>query len=350
MYKILSLLLALVVIVSSCKQQQKYPYAIGDFPEKYQSQLVEIVSRTVATQPDYVRTKFTTQELEKLSKSEHPVLRAWGLRTLLSVKKVNAVDLIISHIDDTAIISVDHGEFGEWDETVTDDLIFHAEFTSKAERDSLARIVIFHHNKLKAAYMIVELIEMKEEYYARIKEMTMRKNLPFDYLRMALFGLARYQKKEDIDFITKTLMANCWQLSYDLFDLMDKFPQPEYLDVLDKYVSDHLRYEFRTNGTSNLSKVISVITAYKTKESAIIIARLVNDIPSFSCFLDEERWTARIAEALWKNRCPAYAALLSKTKKYWIGLEETKTKSFVEAKHSVPKQRQEEGPCRWASQ
>jgi len=68
----------------------------------------------------------TDNELKDLSQSEHPVLRSSAFREMFHRKSFNHFDVLMSHLDDTAIVDTDAGEFGIWTRTVSDDILAEA--------------------------------------------------------------------------------------------------------------------------------------------------------------------------------------------------------------------------------
>ena len=109
------LLLTLIVCFLSCKNEQNHTYAIKDFRISLQPFLQKIVSKGIVTYYDSSQIKsITDKELIRLGKSEHPVLRATAFREMLERNTFNHFDLLMKHLNDTAIVAIDAGEFGIW--------------------------------------------------------------------------------------------------------------------------------------------------------------------------------------------------------------------------------------------
>ena len=83
-----------------------------------------MVSEGIVTYHDSSDIKsITDEELIRLGKSENPILRATALREMLDRSSFNQFDIVMKHLDDTAIVAIDNGEFGIKFETVSDCLI-----------------------------------------------------------------------------------------------------------------------------------------------------------------------------------------------------------------------------------
>ena len=126
-------------ILCACNNSNtKYPYAIKDFPKKLQPYLVKMVEKGVVMHSDSaLRHMATDGDLELLGISEHPILRAAAFREMLQRKSFNHFDIVIKHLDDTALVFTDAGEFGIWDRTVSDDILQEAEWKTREEKNQL---------------------------------------------------------------------------------------------------------------------------------------------------------------------------------------------------------------------
>ena len=77
----------------------------------------------------------TDQEVEKLSQSEHPILRVYALRQMLERESFNHFEVVMNHLDDTAYVTTDKGEFGFGFEMVSDDLLYQAGWKTQREKN-----------------------------------------------------------------------------------------------------------------------------------------------------------------------------------------------------------------------
>src|SRR5688572_30328997 len=107
------LILGLIILSCSCKNSNKYPYAIKDFRDSLQPHLANIVTRALVTYQDSaLRYMATDEELRKLSLSEHPLLRASAFREMLRRTTFDNFDILMNHLDDTSVVMVDNGHYG----------------------------------------------------------------------------------------------------------------------------------------------------------------------------------------------------------------------------------------------
>lgn len=314
-----------------CQESHKYPYAINDFRASLQSNLIDIVNQGIVgfdKSTRYVQTHCTNEQLKKLSLSEHPILRAVALRALTERKDVDNFELVMSHLDDTAIIAMDAGEWGVWFRTVSDDLIGSSTWRSEEEKNKTIKKVITQHNYLQSAYTIVSKIKLTEEYYPYIKKM-IDKERPFDELEYALYALASYKRKEDVSLIKQKLMKHDWKLGWTSFRLMKEFPEETYLEVLQSY-SDKIDYGFCEHGmVDKASGYFTSLAVYKNEKSADLLMKSLDEIRGVKCDIDTSYLKAKLIHAVWNNKCPAYKKLLELTREQ--NLEYQKVYEFVDS-------------------
>jgi hypothetical protein len=198
---------SLIILCCSCKTESKYNYAIKDFRKALQPYLTRIVSEGLVHRPDSALAIMATdKEIVRISQSEHPVLRASAFREMLRRETFNRFDLIMNHLDDTAVVPTDAGEFGIWYRAVSDDILQQADWEDLEGEKRVIDELITKHNYLSSAYQILDRIEPEEKYYPYIKDMaTRRRNYNefegesgYDDIEHALYGLAKFKKKEDI--------------------------------------------------------------------------------------------------------------------------------------------------------
>jgi len=180
----------------ACKSKSKYPFAIQDFDTKLQPHLIKLVEKNIVGGEStdeaawyYLRDKTSIKELRKLTKSEHPILRTYALYFLSDKDTSGQQSLILSHLDDTAIIVDDKGEFGHEFITVTDALIERTFRHQWHDKKLFVDTILTKHNYLLAAYTLLRFIEPEEKYYNHIRKMAMR-DREFWQLEYALYALA----------------------------------------------------------------------------------------------------------------------------------------------------------------
>jgi hypothetical protein len=306
-----------LVILSflSCKNDNKNSYAIRDFKKSLQPYLTDIVSKGIVgydTAIRYLKANTTDKELNRLSSSEHPVLRAVAFRAMLARPGFNHFDLLMSHLDDTAIVATDEGEFGIRYATISDDIIHHSKWPNINEKNKTVDKVITEHNYLRSAYTILHKTELPEKYYKYIKEMTQRER-PFDEIELALYGLARFKKTEDIIIIKRLLLSNLWRMSRVSFRIMEDFPNNDYTEVLEKYYKEYLYSSICGDPTDNEAKsFFEAVAAYKNNWSAEILSEILNRKPFMPC-AEANHLEGFLLPAIWSNECKSYSKMMKQT-------------------------------------
>lgn len=322
------LLLTLLVWFFSCENEPGHTYAIKDFRKSLQPFLYTIVSKGVVTYQDKSQLKsITDDELIRLGKSENPVLRATALKEMLDRSSFRYFDIVMNHLDDTAMVAVDNGEFGIGFETVSDYLLGRTCWETYRARNKTIEKVLTKHNYLRSAYTILLQLEPQEKYYPYIKDMATRprrlypfdsSELGFNDIEYALYGLAKFKKKEDIQSIKHKLAEHVWELSDISFQLMKEFPDTAYLDVLESY---HRRqfYRFSGNRPHGFSgfyadrtapeDFIQALVVQRNDSSAKLLDTILTNLPRYTCMPDKETIINEVIKEIWRHPCPAYTRL-----------------------------------------
>ncbi|HLK29205.1 MAG TPA: SPASM domain-containing protein [Puia sp.] len=337
---------ALVILFLSCKNEHGYTYAIKDFRKPLQPYLFRIVSRGIVMYYDSsLRYIATGKELNELSESEHPVLRASAFREMLHRKPADHFDILMNHLDDTADVATDAGEFGIWHRTVSDDILDEAVWKTRDEKNKTIELVLTKHNYLRSAYFILLKIEPQEKYYSLIKDMATRPRrlsvdgdeLDFYDIEYALYGLAKFKRKDDIEIIKDKMMQHVWELSNISFRILQEFPDTSYFDILQTY---HRRrfYKFSGNRREGFSGVIAdradpedfihALIVQQSDKSAQLLDTMLHRLPLRPCMPDRDNITDEIIKEIWNNPCPAYARLREKIK--------SKAKEILKGEISIP--------------
>ena len=325
------LLATLIVCIFSCKNKQGKSYAIKDFRKSLQAFLNKWVSEGIVTYHDSSDIKsITDDELIRLGKCENPILRATALREMLDRSSFNSFDIVMKHLDDTAIVATDNGEFGIKFETVSDCLIGRTSWVTAQARDKTIESVLTKHNYLSSAYNILTKIEAQQKYYPYIKDMATRPRrldryegyeLAFYQIEYALYGLAKFQKKEDVQIIKDKLMKHVWELSDVSFRLMKEFPDTAYLDILQAY---HRRQFYKFSGIRphgftgyNADRAapedfIEALVVQQNDRSAKLLDTMLTYLPKYTCLPDKENIINEVIEQIWEHPCPAYVRLREK--------------------------------------
>lgn len=269
-------------------------------------------------------------ELQRLARSEHPILRAAAFREMWSRQSLNHQDLILNHLDDTALVFSDAGEFGIWDRTVSDDILQEAFFLNEEERSRVIDTVLFRYNYLQSAYVVLKRLEPDEKHYPYIRDMALRprrtdpdagNELGFGDIEYALYGLAKFQKKDDVKLIRERLMKHYWKMSDISFQLIQEYPDTAYFDVLHEY---HRRrfYKFsgfRPHGFTGFpadraapEDFINALVMQRSERSANLLDTILTNLENFTWMRDRENIMDATILAIWNNPCKAYEGLNKK--------------------------------------
>ncbi|MCP9749859.1 hypothetical protein EGI32_02610 [Ferruginibacter sp. HRS2-29] len=279
-----------------------------------------------------LRHMATDNELIRLSQSEHPVLRSSAFAEMLKRKSFDQFDVVMGHLDDTAFVQVDDGEFGVAEYRVSDNILLYSTWESKAKRDETIEKVLQQHNYLWSAYFILEMIQPQEKYYSIIKNMATRLRdisvygfeTKFREVEFALYGLAKFKKRQDIDVIKKKMMENCWQLSHVSLRLIGEFPDTAYFDVLREY---YRRSFFKYTGHSrngfsgayydraDPEDFIKALVAQQSDSSAKMLDNLLTRLPLENCMPDKDHIIYNVIEEIWEHPCVAYRNLRKKIRR-----------------------------------
>ena len=337
------LFFSFILFCSSCKtDDSKYGYAIKDFRKPMQSYLTNIVSKGIVGFYDSTITNMPTdKELTQLSQSEHPVLRAWALKVMLWRTSFNHFDIIMNHLDDTATVGFDHGEFGIYYKAITDELLQNFEWKSIKDKNTAIDEVITRHNYLQSAYTILQRIYPQEKYYPYIRDMATRDRsyeeeygeMGFEDVEYALYGLAGFKKKEDIRIIKDRLMKNNWRMGEMSFRLMKEFPDTAYLDVFEKYYPlNYYNSICRERSVDKATSFISAAAAYKNVRSAKMLDAILNKNPPANCAVATAYLNEELEYAIWSNPCKAYSKLRSQV----AGSIQAEVKNRIIRKPEIP--------------
>jgi hypothetical protein len=328
----LALFIFVTFFLCSCKTDHEYNYAIKDFRKPLQPWLTKIVSKGIVMNYDSVlRNMATDQELIQLGQSEHPILRSSAFREMLQRSSFNHFDILMNHLEDTAFILVDRGEFGVIDRTVSDDILQEATWKTQRGKDKTIDAVLSSHNYLKSAYYILSEIDPQTKFYSIIKNMATRPRsltedsieLEFGDIEYALYGLAKFKKQSDIEIIKKRMRGNVSRLSFISFRLMAEYPDTAYFDILRAY---HRHQFYRSSGHSrngfsgyvvdraDPEDFIQALVNQQSKKSAQLLDTMLHVLTLQSCFPNKDYVIEETIRQIWDNPCPAYASLREKIK------------------------------------
>ena len=314
-YTVLSV--SILFIFSSCTHNSSNSFAIRDFNKSLQPYLNRVVSGAIVgfdTSTLYIQTHASDDELKKMGQSEHPLLRAIAFRAMLERPTFNHFDLMMNNLNDTAIVATDAGEWGIRYLRVFDDMLENGRWKDIASKKKTIDEIILHHNFLSSAYYQLKGIEPKEIYYSSIKEMAQheRRNITdnFKETENALYALAKYKKSEDIPFIKKFLLSHLSQLTETSFQLMQKCPNEDYLDIYENFYPRFFYLEIcQHTFTDNPKNFINSIAIYKNERSEKILSSILNRSPFLPCDVDTSDLKEELIYSIWNNPCKAYSGL-----------------------------------------
>jgi hypothetical protein len=207
----------------------------------------------------------------------------------------------------------DYGEWGLQQRSVTDNMILQAGWKTEAARDTVANEIILHHDHLGSAYTALRRFGPKPQYYSHIREMALRDGLLDEELLDALFGLAKYKKKEDIPLI-KAIVEDRGSAFISLtFGFLSDYPDTAYLELLESYYPRNFYRTIRRDRTTDHAmSYIKALAVYKADTCARIITSILNRKPilpgDFSPATQSDFWE-QVVHVIWANPCPAFAAL-----------------------------------------
>jgi hypothetical protein len=173
------------------------------------------------------------------------------------------------------------GEFGLWNEWVADIMLGYTTYPSSQKREEMMDYVIKNHNNLRHAYTILTWVPLKPEYYTIIKKMAERPstfevvngkgglNYPFSTIEYALYGLARFQKRDDISFIKTIILKNGPEFIF--WGLMEDFPDTSYLEIFRRYVERQIIDDVDFMDGGHVNDFANCCGSYHSKESAEIL-------------------------------------------------------------------------------
>ena len=307
----------LILLLSfSCKKNEsKYRYAIKDFSKLLRPHLETIVTKGYTagydSSEEYIEEKATNEELNKLCYSEHPILRAVAIVVALERKKGDHFDFIVSHLDDTATIAVEEGEFGIHFKKVADYMIEEAKWKTLTDREKIIDEVIFKHNDLHSAYKILPRISAKEKYYKYIRKMAVRDKWNYEN-QDALYALSKFKKKDDVDVIKNELRDKFYFFREYSFDIMREFQDTAFLNILDDWGRRLFVNSFcnEERYTDNSKAFINALAVYKNEKVADIFSRILDWNPKFYCRGDLNYLKNNIYNAIWDNQCDAYSTFM----------------------------------------
>lgn len=349
-------LTVLVIILSGCNNYKtKYPYSINDFRPELRNDLEKIVIAGIANpyetseEDEKFNKKCSVDDLRKLMQCEHPLLRARAFSQLVKKDSANIENILLASLNDTAIIAVDHGEWGTPMMYCAD--YYLREANKKIEWGGILDTLVTKYPSLQTTFTQLTITDsLPEKYYDAVKSMAINYFLhhkgPF-YIDNGnktrsdiLFALSKYKRKDDINFIKDHLRYS--QLYF--WELVQNNPDSAYLSVLKEYFEplqrakkrgpEYLQIAFfgRHNRASHFEDFLVTLAKYKNKESAEMFSEILREriFPNRGIIRDNE-FECLLYDVLKQDSCEEYEALIQALKplakgyktKYQIPFEES---------------------------
>ena len=332
--------LAFILLLAGCKAYQaKYPYSLSDFDPKLRTHLEKIIENGGLCSYDYsyeenipeyyhyLTKKASAKDLYRLINCEHPILRAYAFNCLVEREDTSINQILLDHLDDTAIITRCMGEFGEDYIYVSDYFISQSERNTKILKGDLANRVITKHSYLSyASFFVADMETPEEKYYQIIKHMAKNPGgiRTTERETIAIRALSKYNKVEDIPFIAKKLAIN-WTLSEyktdSCFSIIAHNPDTAYFKIIERFYKiisiPQNREEIQDNFTSSYYKLnekyssfLAALISYKNKKSSAIVDTIIQrDLYPFN-YSKGKDYRYEIYTLLKKNECPEYKSLI----------------------------------------
>jgi hypothetical protein len=258
---------------------------------------------------NYINEHAADKELVLLSRSEHPILRAIAFEEMLSRRTFDHFRLVMEHLDDTAIVAVDWGEWGVQLRTVSDHIIGNAKWKTEADKKKTIDEIIMKHDYLRSAYNGLWKAEIQEKYYPHIKKMAQR-DVEFIIREEALFTLAKFRKREDIPLIKEVLMEYSLQMGRSSWRLMTEYPDTSYMELLqDYYRRRFYKVICRDRNLEKAGCYIETLASYRSDSSAKILKEILDRKPMVPCTTDTVTLRQQLVRSIWDNPCTEYATL-----------------------------------------
>lgn len=199
------------------------------------------------------------KELKELT--NHPVeaVRCYAFWALWQDGSVDLLPILIQHIQDSASVSsyfgcmISFDKVGDFFIDIANDPIdstFRKRLTP-VQFQQLDSILICTPNNLYAKSVALERAKPLPYFYPVIRDLVLHEEN-----KAALIALARYQKKEDIELVSRKLAAN---QSYEdhiyAYKAVSQFPAPEFLPFLEENLKQQME-KMNTNECCQLYKAI----------------------------------------------------------------------------------------------
>jgi hypothetical protein len=253
----LMLYCCILLICFGCKSYKtKYPYSLEDFRPELRENLQVLLNEGSLCENDssasaYINKKTSKQDLLKIFKCEHPILRAMAFRALVYNNLIDSGKLLLQNLNDEAkIFYCDH--YGEYYESVSDYCIFKSLNKTNIDKEELFSDVMKKNKNLTWFAKFAYFTKIKNaEYYKIIKDKFLTIENDFDENKIRLgIALASYQKYEDTSYLRELINLKppynlkSTERNFSSVTLIKEFPNECFLRIVEKYLTT---FRFRQN-------------------------------------------------------------------------------------------------------
>jgi hypothetical protein len=325
----LTLLGLLLIFFASCGSRERFNVHVSDFEGAQQVVLKRILTDGFADalnkQDDSL---FTDQDLLRLTNSESPLLRAVALDELKRRQGTGFGKIGINHLDDTAFVLHDHGEFGLGFETVTDVALELSKWPDSLSRLELLKRLLEQPYKHRSVYIALRNLDSISSFYPVIRQMAFQSTRDvdgyekrFEERENALYALARFRRIGDANRIIDEIAKNPGLISNTSLNLLKDFPDTCFLDFIEYY---HRRFFYRiinnqTDGFSgyqydkvDAESFIEAVAAQHNQRGARILDTMMQWLPKIKCSRNLDYVIGEVEDAIGQQDVEAFAWLRRK--------------------------------------
>ncbi len=343
----------ILMVCMGCKSYKtKYPYSLEDFRPELRGDLAKIIQSGVVGAPfktENSEENYRISDLQKMFKSEHPLIRCFAFQGLIEKDSTNIRQLLLSSLDDTAVVSVYEGEWGVPRMYCSEyyiDKYFqqkNGKGNFKSVNQELLDPLIEKAPNLKNTLQAIAGIDtIAEKYYDRVRlivnsaianENTSNGanilTYDDDKVHVALYALSKFKKQKDISFIKENLRFNnpyYWEIIKNnpdsaYFSLVEEvYKQLKKANEISPKQLQIIFYGKRRNLIERFEDFLTAVAKFKNKKSAILLTDIINkELLPFNYYernnFNSYKYT--IYELLKENECKEYRPLINKLNEFY---------------------------------
>ncbi|WP_417365139.1 hypothetical protein [Flavobacterium beibuense] len=318
MTKNIILSLITLLLIAGCNKNQS-SYHTSDFRTELQPYIKRLskerqipVRDTIAH--NFITTNCTREELLQLINHESPILRVTSYRILVDQNDKDYFTILNNHLNDTTKVEWWYYTDAAKETTVTDLMIRKLYDTSKltrTQKNTLIDSVLTSHLYLETSMYMMQDIAPQEKYYETIKQMCLNRTDRCGTHLSACYALSKFKKKEDVQFL-KNIFINEESCKIWIFRSIENYPDPEYFEILEKYLNNNIRKEKQIN-SNDLKFYFGAIAAYQNEQSLNILKQLTKK-ESYQNNSNIDNNIKYALKAIHKHKSPLYNDLYNELK------------------------------------